>query len=55
MADKKIIAVIGGSEPTLEEARLAKEVGRELAKRDAIVICGGLGGVMKSACEGASS
>ena len=52
---KKIIAVIGGSEPSSEEARLAEEVGRELAKQGAILVCGGLGGVMEAACRGASS
>ena len=29
---KKIIAVIGGEQPSSEEARLAEEVGREQAK-----------------------
>ena len=52
---KKIIAVIGGKQPSLEEARLAEEVGRELGKQGAILICGGLGGVMEAACRGASS
>jgi len=52
---KKIIAVIGGSEPSAEEARLAEEIGRELAKRGATLVCGGLGGVMEAACRGASS
>ncbi|MFC2047247.1 TIGR00725 family protein [Chloroflexota bacterium] len=52
---KKLIAVIGGSQPSAEEARLAEEVGGELAKRDAILVCGGLGGVMEAACKGASS
>ena len=51
----KIIAVIGGSEPSPEEARLAEEVGYELARQGAIVVCGGLGGVMEAACRGASS
>ncbi len=51
---KKIIAVIGGGEPSAEEARLAEEVGRELARRGAILVCGGLGGVMEAACRGAS-
>ena len=55
MTDKKFIAVIGGSEPSREEARMAEEVGRELAKRGAIVVCGGLGGVMEAACRGAQS
>jgi len=52
---KKIIAVIGGEQPSSEEAKLAEEVGRELARRDAILVCGGLGGVMEAACRGASA
>ena len=55
MINKKLIAVIGGSEPSTEEAQMAEEVGRELARRDAIVVCGGLGGVMEAACRGAQS
>ncbi|HYP48692.1 MAG TPA: TIGR00725 family protein [Thermoleophilaceae bacterium] len=31
----------------------AEEVGRELASRGAVVVCGGLGGVMEAACRGA--
>jgi len=53
--DKKFIAVIGGSQCSKEEARLAEEVGRQLARRGAILVCGGLGGIMKAACKGASS
>lgn len=52
---KKLIAVIGGGECTQEEAKLAEEVGRELARRGAILVCGGLGGVMEAACRGANS
>ncbi len=52
---KKIIAVIGGAQPSTEEARLAEEVGRELARQGATLVCGGLGGVMEAACRGASS
>ncbi len=55
MIKKKFIAVIGGSQPSKEEAHLAEEVGRELARRDAILVCGGLGGVMEAACRGAQS
>ena len=55
MDKKKFIAVIGGSQCSKEETRLAEEVGRELARRGAILICGGLGGVMEAACRGASS
>lgn len=53
--DKKFIAVIGGGQCSKEEARLAEEVGRELARQGAVVICGGLGGVMEAACKGAHS
>ena len=52
---KRIIAVIGGSECTKEEAQLAEEVGREIARRGAMLVCGGLGGVMEAACKGASA
>ncbi len=52
---KRFIAVIGGSDCTPEEARLAEEVGRELARKDAILVCGGLGGIMEAACRGASA
>jgi len=47
------IGVIGGQFCSEEEERLAYEVGTRLAKRGAIIICGGLGGVMESACRGA--
>ncbi len=52
---KTFIAVIGGSECSTQEAEFAEAVGREIAKRDAILICGGLSGVMTAACKGAST
>ena len=52
---KRFIAVIGGSQASKEEVKLAEEVGRELARRGAALVCGGLGGVMEAACKGASS
>ncbi len=52
---RKFIAVIGGGQPTAKEAKLAEEVGRELARQGAILVCGGLGGVMEAACRGASA
>ena len=52
---KKIIAVIGGGQPSAREAKLAEEVGRELARQGAILVCGGLGGVMEASCKGAQS
>lgn len=51
---KLIIAVIGGGRCTAQEAVLAETVGRELAKREAILVCGGLTGVMEAACRGAT-
>jgi uncharacterized protein (TIGR00725 family) len=49
-----IIAVIGGSEVAPPAARLAEEVGREIAQRGAVLVCGGMSGVMEAACKGAS-
>jgi uncharacterized protein (TIGR00725 family) len=50
-----IIAVIGNSSCTPEEAKLAESVGELLAQRGATIICGGLGGVMEAVCRGAKS
>ncbi|MEE9201970.1 MAG: TIGR00725 family protein [Dehalococcoidia bacterium] len=50
-----LIAVIGGSRCTSEEARSAEGVGRELARRGITVVCGGLGGVMEAAARGAAA
>lgn len=48
------IAVAGAGEAvTPELARLAEEVGRLLARRGAVLVCGGLGGVMEAAARGA--
>ena len=48
-----LIGVIGGRQCSAEDAELAEAVGRGLARRGAILICGGLGGVMEAACKGA--
>ena len=50
-----IISVIGGSQPSPEAEELAEQVGRELAKRGATVVCGGLSGVMEAVCKGAKT
>jgi len=47
------VAVIGGGEAGPEVAHLAREVGREVARRGAVLLCGGLGGVMAAAAQGA--
>ena len=49
------IAVIGGGEVSPQTEAIAEEVGREIARQGAVLICGGLGGVMKAACRGAVS
>jgi hypothetical protein len=55
-SDKKlVIAIIGGSQCTPEISIKAETVGRELAKRGVVLICGGLGGVMEAACRGAAA
>ena len=55
MNKKKFIAVIGGSDASPEVNELAEEVGRELARRGVVLICGGMGGVMEASCKGASA
>jgi uncharacterized protein (TIGR00725 family) len=47
------IAVIGGSRPGRQAVETALEVGRLIARAGAVVVCGGLGGVMEAACRGA--
>ena len=47
------IAVCGTSEPIGEQAALAHAVGAGLARHGAVVLCGGLGGVMEAVCRGA--
>lgn len=47
------IGVLGASACDAETARLAYEVGAEIARRGAVLLCGGLGGVMEAACRGA--
>jgi uncharacterized protein (TIGR00725 family) len=55
---KKIqIGVIGYNQNSLpiplKTLDIAYEVGKEIAKKNAVLICGGLGGVMEFACKGA--
>lgn len=52
--NNKIIGVIGqGGSCSKKILSLAEDVGKEIAKRDAVVICGGLKGVMEATCRGA--
>lgn len=47
------VAVIGGGEVSPQVVEVAKEVGRQVARRGAVLLCGGLGGVMAAAAQGA--
>jgi hypothetical protein len=47
------IGVIGGSRPGPEFVRLAYHVGRLIAEAGAVLVCGGLAGVMEAAALGA--
>ena len=49
------VAVVGPSESSDAEERTAEAVGRALAVAGAIVVTGGLGGVMAAACRGAAA
>lgn len=49
------VAVIGAAGCDEEVAALAREVGRQIARRGAILVCGGRGGVMEAACQGAKA
>jgi uncharacterized protein (TIGR00725 family) len=44
---------VGPGDPDAGLEGLAEEVGRGLAERGAVLVCGGLGGVMAAACRGA--
>jgi uncharacterized protein (TIGR00725 family) len=49
------IAVVGAGDATDAEAAAAEEIGRGLASAGAVVVCGGLDGVMAAACRGAKA
>ena len=50
---KPVIGVIGSSKDSNELNNLAENVGRELAKNNVVLICGGLTGIMQACCQGA--
>ena len=47
------IGVIGGSRPDKRSREAASKVGQFVAEAGAILVCGGLGGVMEAAASGA--
>lgn len=54
MATGVYIAVIGPGEASPAEEAIAEQVGVRLAEAGAVLVCGGLGGVMQAACRGAA-
>jgi hypothetical protein len=55
VAGRKYIGVIGAGECDAELGRLAEAVGRGIAEAGAVLVCGGMGGVMEAACRGAKA
>ena len=49
------VAVAGAGTSDAELDAVAEEVGRRIAGADAVLICGGLGGVMEAAARGCSA
>jgi uncharacterized protein (TIGR00725 family) len=49
------VAVVGPGEASSQELWLAEEIGAGLASLGAVVVTGGLGGIMEAACRGARS
>lgn len=47
------LAVIGSATCDQQVAAIAEAVGREIARRGVVLVCGGRGGVMEAACRGA--
>lgn len=52
-AGARYVAVVGPGEASRDETELAERVGEGLGAARAVVVCGGLGGVMEAACRGA--
>jgi len=50
-----MLAVIGSASCDDLVAAQAEAVGREIARRGAVLVCGGRGGVMEAACRGAKA
>ncbi len=46
------IGVIGAGVSSKEDDKLAYEVGKKIAESDCVLICGGMGGIMKEASRG---
>ncbi|MFB6095775.1 MAG: TIGR00725 family protein [Haloferacaceae archaeon] len=47
------VSVIGGGDADSDDLAAARDVGRLLADRGHVIVCGGRGGVMEAVCRGA--
>lgn len=50
-----IVGVIGGSDIDKKTSTLAEELGKKIAEKGYLLLCGGMGGVMEAACKGAKA
>jgi uncharacterized protein (TIGR00725 family) len=50
---QRYVAVVGSGTCSAGEAQAAEQIGALLARANAVVVCGGLSGVMEAACRGA--
>jgi uncharacterized protein (TIGR00725 family) len=55
MSRTPYVAVVGPGDASPDELHAAEEIGAGLARAGAVVVTGGLGGVMEAACRGARS
>jgi uncharacterized protein (TIGR00725 family) len=55
MSAAPYVAVVGPGDASAAEQEAAETVGELLARDGAVLVCGGLGGVMAAACRGAAS
>ncbi|MBA2619251.1 MAG: TIGR00725 family protein [Rubrobacter sp.] len=53
-SSRPYVSIVGSGTATGETYQQAREVGRLVAGRGGIVVCGGLGGVMEAAARGAT-
>lgn len=52
---KLLVSVIGGHESDEAASSLAEKIGAIIAEEGAVLVCGGLTGIMEAACKGAKS